>query len=184
MAALKDKIKTALDESRMLILGAQVFLGFQFRAVFEPAFERLPRSSQYLKLAGLATILVAIALLMSPGSYHRIVRRGSDALDVHRFTNGVMDVALVPFILTLGIDLYVITGRFLGTAAGIAEGAITATVAFLFWYGFGFLSKRRRGNTKSKETVSMRAQPTALKDKIDQALTETRMVLPGAPAFG
>jgi hypothetical protein len=33
MAQLSHKIKTAMDESRMLILGAQVFLGFQYRPV-------------------------------------------------------------------------------------------------------------------------------------------------------
>jgi hypothetical protein len=183
LAKLSDKIKTALDESRMLILGAQVFLGFQFRVVFEPAFERLPRSSQYLKLAGLATILVGLALLMSPGSYHRIVRGGSDAADVHRFTSRAMDVALIPFILTLGIDLYVTTGRVLGTAAGITAGAVTGGVAFFFWYGLGFLLKRSGEKTKGEQEASMKAQPTTLKDKIDQALTEARMVLPGAQAL-
>jgi len=46
MTRLKDKIKLTLDESRMLVLGAQILLGFQFRSVFEAAFDRLPRSSQ------------------------------------------------------------------------------------------------------------------------------------------
>ena len=45
MAKLKDKIKTALDEGRMLVLGAQILVGFQYRAVFEPVFEKLPESS-------------------------------------------------------------------------------------------------------------------------------------------
>ena len=48
MTALREKIKTALDESRMLILGAQIFLGFHFRAVFEPGFQKLSKSQQYL----------------------------------------------------------------------------------------------------------------------------------------
>ena len=39
-----------LAEGRMLILGAQVPLGFQFRSVFEKGFEKLPESAQYLKL--------------------------------------------------------------------------------------------------------------------------------------
>src|SRR2546430_10351164 len=63
----------------MLVLGTQILLGFQFRSVFEPAFESLPRSSQTLKMFGLVILLVAIAFMMSPGSFHRIVRSGSDA---------------------------------------------------------------------------------------------------------
>jgi hypothetical protein len=31
---LSKKIKLALDETRILILGVQILLGFQFRAVF------------------------------------------------------------------------------------------------------------------------------------------------------
>jgi hypothetical protein len=66
MAELKDKIKIALDESRMLVLGTQILLGFQFRSAFEPAFEQLPKSSQYLKMFGLMILLVAITLIMAP----------------------------------------------------------------------------------------------------------------------
>ncbi len=42
MVELKDKIQNALDESRMLVLGSQILLGFQFRAAFEPGFNNLP----------------------------------------------------------------------------------------------------------------------------------------------
>src|SRR5207253_5969353 len=97
MTALREKIKTALDESRMLVLGAQIFLGFHFRAVFEPGFERLSKSAQYLKMAALMLLLIGVALILSPGSYHRIVRSGSDAEDVHTFATTVMDFALIPF---------------------------------------------------------------------------------------
>jgi hypothetical protein len=38
---LSKKVKLALDETRMLILGAQILLGFQLNAVFQPRFERL-----------------------------------------------------------------------------------------------------------------------------------------------
>lgn len=185
MSKLKDRIKIALDESRMLILGTQIFLGFQYRAAFERGFEGLPASSQYLKLAGLLILLVGVALIMSPGPYHRIVRAGSDSEDVHGFATRVMDLALIPFILTLGIDFYVVTGKFLGMAGGIAEGAGAGAAAFFFWYGFGFLSKpRRRSQTSNKERETKpRAQPTELKDKIDQVLTEARVVLPGAQAL-
>ena len=62
MAKLKDKIKTALDESRMLILGAQVLIGFNYRSVFESGFEKLPKPAQYLKLVSLAVMLLGAAL--------------------------------------------------------------------------------------------------------------------------
>src|SRR5260370_2587054 len=118
MASLKEKIKVALDESRMLVLGAEILLGFHFRVVFEPAFERLPPSSQYLKMAALLILLARIALVMAPGSYHRIVCSGNDTRDVHQFATTVMDVALVPFIIAFSFAFYLSTGRVLGALPG------------------------------------------------------------------
>jgi multisubunit Na+/H+ antiporter MnhG subunit len=182
MAELKDKIKLALDESRMLVLGAQILLGFQFRAVFEAAFDRLPRPSQLLKMGALVILLGAIALIMAPGSYHRIVRGGSDAEDVHQFATTVMDVALVPFLFAFAIDLYVTTGRFLGTTGGVMMGAAVGVTGLFFWYGFAFFS-RPQEKSRNGKNGKLRAHPTALKTKIDQALTEARVVLPGAQAL-
>src|SRR5438132_342079 len=41
----------------MLILGAQVLIGFGFQAAFQPGFQRLPPPTQELKLVGLALML-------------------------------------------------------------------------------------------------------------------------------
>jgi hypothetical protein len=45
-AEIERKLKTALDESRLLILGAQVLFGFQFQGAFQELFSELPRASQ------------------------------------------------------------------------------------------------------------------------------------------
>ncbi len=183
MASLKEKIKVALDESRMLVLGAEILLGFHFRVVFEPAFERLPPSSQYLKMAALLILLAGIALVMAPGSYHRIVCSGNDHRDVHQFATTVMDVALVPFVIAFSFDIYLSTGRILGARRSIMKGTFIGATALFFWYGFGFLS---RGMRKKKPDMKEPDHPpaqTRLADKIDQVLTEARVVLPGAQAL-
>ena len=40
---LADKLKMALDEGRLLILGAQVVFGCQFQMVFQERFQDAPR---------------------------------------------------------------------------------------------------------------------------------------------
>jgi hypothetical protein len=40
--ALSGKVKTSLDETRTLMLGAQILLGFQFNGAFRPRFDVLP----------------------------------------------------------------------------------------------------------------------------------------------
>lgn len=188
MAKLKDRIKTALDEGRMLILGSQVLLGFQYKSTFEYGFDKLPELSKYLKLGSLSLMLIATALLMSPGTYHRIVNDGEDHEDVLRFTTRVLMAALLPFALAIGVDLYVATKILAGAAAGVVAGLTGALVALFFWYGLEIIG-RRRHKTEKREGRDMAGDVeklddgAKLKDKIDQVLTEDRMVLPGAQAL-
>jgi hypothetical protein len=189
MAKLKDKIQNALDEGRMLVLGSQVLLGFQFRSVFEPVFQKLPQSAQYLKLTGLTLMLIAIGLLLSPGAHHRIVEEGEDTERQHAFTSRVMDWALLPFALALGIDLYVSVNHSAGRAWGIAAGLGGSLFALFFWYGLEFISKPAHRHENQEGEMSEQEKPedesggTKLTDKIKHVLTETRVVLPGAQAL-
>ncbi len=43
MADSKTKVKTALDESRMLVLGTQVLMGAEFTAVFQSSCDAAGR---------------------------------------------------------------------------------------------------------------------------------------------
>jgi hypothetical protein len=188
VAKLKDKIQNALDEGRMLVLGSQVLLGFQYRSAFEPGFEKLAVSSQYLKLGALCLMLIALGLLLAPGAHHRIVEEGEDTRQLHRFTTKVMDYALLPFAVALGLDVYVSAERTLGRAAALTIGLGASLLALFLWYG---LELKRRGErepeikeeqemSKEKDSESGGAK---IKDKIKHVLTECRVVLPGAQAL-
>jgi hypothetical protein len=76
---LAKKVKTALEETRMLILGAQILLGFQFRGVFSDGYEQLPRELRHLHGFALALMVCVVGLLITPGPYHRIVEGGEDS---------------------------------------------------------------------------------------------------------
>src|SRR3954471_21444727 len=104
MADLKGKIKNALDEVRILVLGSQVLLGFQFRAFFEQGYERLPSGDQACEAGGLAALLLTLGILFLPAARHRIVEQGMDSDRFHRFTLRVMRVALLPFAAALTLD--------------------------------------------------------------------------------
>jgi len=179
MAKLGDKIKTALDESRILILGTQILLGFQYRAVFENGFEALPRASQYLKLVGLGVLLIAIILIIWPSAYHRMVYHGNDDPKFHDFITRVMDLALLPIVITLALDFYVLSAKLLGTTGGLAVAIATAFTGLFFLYGLGLIHKHRR-HTKDEESP---VENTPIHEKVEHVLTEARMVLPGATAL-
>lgn len=197
MTNLPDKTQNALDESRTLILGAQVLVGLQYPAAFEPDFGRLSRASQYLLLLGLGLILFSLGLLISPVSYHRTMKRGADRENLYRFVLKIMKLALLPFALSLGLTVGVACVKILGATPGIAAGLGLSITAISFWYGLGLFRNRLTGNrpaysgsadtgyTKSsKEERAMAEDNKAqLADRIRHVLTEARMVLPGAQAL-
>jgi hypothetical protein len=71
--ALTDKTKTALDELRMLMLGAQILLGFQFQGPFQSAFSDLGSREKAIEVIVLCIMVVVVALLIAPSARHRIV---------------------------------------------------------------------------------------------------------------
>src|SRR3954470_1450743 len=99
--SLAKKVKTALDESRLLILGAQVLFGFQLNSVFQEAFVDLARSSKLLTCAGQFLMVLSILLLIAPSMQHRLVERGEDSNRIHRLTGRYAGCSLVPFGISL-----------------------------------------------------------------------------------
>src|SRR5436190_17473715 len=73
---VERKLKTALDESRLLILGAQVLFGFQFQSVFQERFTDLSWPGRACLAASLALLLLSIGLLITPSLHHQIRFRG------------------------------------------------------------------------------------------------------------
>ncbi len=189
MAKLKDKIKNTLDEGRILVIGSQVLIGFQFRSMFEPGFEQLSAHARYMKLGSLGLMVLALALLIWPGTYHQLIENGEDKEDVHRFASRVLAAAILPFALGLGIDFYVGAEFLFGRTQGLIAGAITLGTALLFWYGLELVHREKHSQEIEKERKLSQQQQqeqgsgTEVKDKIEQVLTEVRVALPGAQAL-
>ena len=183
---LSEKVKIALEETRILILGAQILLGFGFRGVFSARFDELPEYVRYADGVALALLVCAIGLLIAPGPYHRIVEGGQDSGRLHRFATAIADLALLPFALALGLGLFVGTQAIFGDrTVSMAAGMTGAAVAFALWYGLPKLRKRFAGERERMITRGQRNQraDTPLQVKIEQLLTEARVVLPGAQAL-
>jgi hypothetical protein len=180
---LKDHIKTALDENRILMLGLQVLVGFQYRVFFEPGFERLPHPTRGVGLLGLWFLLIALGFLLSTTPRHQLLERGGDSRDLERFIQRVMEVALLPIALGLGVVVYLAVATLRGGLAPMVAGEVTALVALYFWYGLELYAQGRRPNEVANMTSDYEPRDTPLKDRIVQVLTEARMVLPGAQAL-
>ena len=178
MASLHGKVKNAIDEARMLVLGAQVLLGFQYRGFFEKKYDQLGSGERTLQLVGLFALLLTIGSLFLMAARHRIVEKGRDSSRFHRFTLAVMRFTLLPFAAALSCDLaiagYAVAGKWVGAAAG----ALTFVVALAFWYG-PYLVRNKQGSEESEDEM----EDTPLEQRIVEVLTEARVLLPGAQAL-
>jgi hypothetical protein len=177
---VKAKIRHALNEARILILGTQVLLGFQYRSVLEPRFEHLPTALQWLSVAGLGLLIVTFGLLVAPAAYHRIVERGVAGAHLHRFTTRAVGAALLPLAVALGGAAYLVAEHVaIGISAPIAA-AIVVAAALGCWYAIPLAMRRAPGERKDSVAESPH---TSLDERIEHVLTEIRMVLPGAQAL-
>jgi hypothetical protein len=168
------KLKISLDETRMLILGAQVLLGFQLRGPFEKLFETLGPLSKGAHAVSLLLMVTVVGLLIAPGAHHRMIDDGHATLRMHHAISRVMEVTLALFAVSLALSLFVTFGVIGGRSAGLGAGLIAALVALFFWFGLGFLA------WKGKPMVQTTDQRVPLPLRIEQLLTEARVILPGA----
>ena len=103
----------------MLILGAQILLGFQFRGVFENGYDQLPNHLRYLNGTALLPMICVVALLVAPGPYHRIVEDGEDNKYFLGLVTVIVNLALLPFAIALGLDVLITSARIFGDEAGV-----------------------------------------------------------------
>ena len=183
MTQLKDKIQNVMDESRMLVLGAEILIGFEFTATFQEGFRKLSSRSQDLNVIALTLMLFTLVLLISPSSFHQLAERGEDSVRVHCVATGMTELALLPFALGLGANMYIRAEEINGSATGLAFGFATASLAFFFWYGPMLLRDARAGKMHRQENPSQTTGQTPVHDKIRQVLTEARVIIPGNQAL-
>lgn len=173
------KLKTAMDETRLLILGAQILMGFQLNGMFQDGFDTLSKASRNLDVAAFGLITLTVALLIAPSLHHRIVEQGEVTCEIHRVATICAGLALLPLAATLGLDIFIVLDRHYGLAAGAIAGLAFFSAAMLLW--FAFAAMRRRSDVK--ETPMPKRYETPLHAKVEQMLTEARVMIPGAQAL-
>jgi hypothetical protein len=179
MSDAEKKVKIALDECRVLMLGAQILAGFHLRAVFQDQFAELSPASHVLYVFAFLAMGVVIALLIAPSMQHRIVERGRTSGRILEVTTLFAGLALAPFALSLGADMAIVLGFKFGAATGAAFGFGMASLALALWYGIQYWWRRPNG----KERPMPEEPDTPIDVRVEQLLTESRVLLPGAQAL-
>jgi hypothetical protein len=177
---LERKLKAALDETRLLILGAQVLFGFAFQGAFQELFGALPAVSRFTHCAGLLLFLAAVSLLIAPSLHHQIAYRGETRLGALDAATLFSRFSLLPLTLGLGAFAFVVFGHLFGRGTGILAGAVFTLISLSLFYAFGFVIRVLHGR---RAPMRQEEQETPLKTKIEQLLTEARVIIPGGQAL-
>jgi hypothetical protein len=181
---LSKHLKLALDEARILTLGDQVLVALAFRTAFESRFDQLRHRDQLLALAALGLLLLTLAASMTPAARHRIVEQGKPTHEFLRHVTRLAGLALLPFTLALGLTAYIATIVIFPTRTAALVGAAVALLASFAWYALGLIRRKTHPRPEESDMTKEPATPEdKLEDRIDFALTEVRVVLPGAQAL-
>jgi hypothetical protein len=173
------RVKTALDETRLLILGAEVLFGFHLNGVFQTEFPALAPHARVLHAASFALMAICLALLITPSLQHRIADRGRAKRRIVTASAVFAATALVPFALSLGADLYIVIGHRFGAHTGAILGIGFAAIAIAAWFGAELLLRP----TNQAEDAMQDNPDTPIDTRVEHMLTEARVLLPGAQAL-
>ena len=105
---IQKRATNAIEEARMVIPGIQALFGFQLVAGFNQKFQELSESLQKLHFAALVLIATAIALIMAPAAYHRLVEQGGVSKFFVHLASTLIPLAMLPLMLAICTDVFLL----------------------------------------------------------------------------
>jgi hypothetical protein len=112
--------------------------------------------------------------------HHRLVEQGRLSDQFLDLVSTITALALLPFALSLGLDIFIIAEALAGTTAAVCAGGFFTALALWFWYGLELVHREKRLMSRPQKPQSVEPD---LETRIDQMLTEARVILPGAQAL-
>ena len=122
-----------LQECRMVLPGIQALFGFQLIAVFSRGFPALPPGLKILHLAATVLNATAIALVMAPAAYQRLVSPMSVSVGFVRRSSRLLLASMFPLAASLCADLYVVARVMLDSAWMLALSLALFALFMTLW---------------------------------------------------
>src|SRR5437870_2598653 len=105
--SLDSAAQHILEECRMVLPGIQALFGFQLIAVFNQGFgEKLSSAEQYVHLAAIVLVVIAVALVMAPAAIHRSTSQREVSERFIWLASRLLLASMVPLALGLCLDVY------------------------------------------------------------------------------
>lgn len=132
-----------LQELRVAGLGVQVLFGFLLSLPFTSRFSKLSGTQRDLYVADVLLAAIAIALLVAPVAYHRLVFRQHQKEPLIHAANIMALAGLGAVALAVTLAVLLVLG-FVGLGGiGIVIGVLTGCFFGALWYAIPLIRRRR-----------------------------------------
>ncbi len=182
---LVDKVSFTLTETRLLMLGAEVFVGFQFEGLFSEKFVGLPAPLPLCHLVALGLMSLVVVLMIAPMMLDLVVFHGHAAAETQHYATRIVEASLFPFAASLAVSFGVVASVMAGMVAWVLAGG-TFLLAMILWYIYPARTRARlRPGVPQRPAAMPMRKPhdTPLSTRLRDILTEARIILPGAQAL-
>lgn len=137
-------MRNIIEEARVILPGVQALFGFQTIAVFNDRFADLPDYAILCHLAGLGMVIIAVALVMTPAIYYRVVGPKFVSKRMTKRSSWLIRSALAPLASGLALDMFTVIYVATSNLQASIGGAL-ATFLFLsgLWFAFPWNERRK-----------------------------------------
>ncbi len=142
---LQTKADEILQEIRIVLPGTEALLGFQFVIFFNPVFQGLPSTYQYIHFSTLILTMLCTILLVAPVAFQQV---GEDGKITHSFLNfarRMLSVSMLFLLIALAGDIFIAAKVIeLSTIFAAAVSLVIFMTGIILWYAYALL----RGKVK------------------------------------
>ena len=127
-------MRDIIEEARCILPGLQAVFGFQTIAVFNDRFNDLALYAQACHMAGLALMVIAMALLMTPAVYYR-AQHGEATSHMVKVSRKAIRLGLIPLASGLSLDMLTVVSLATDTLSISVAAAVASLLLFVvLWY--------------------------------------------------
>lgn len=123
-----------LNETRILLPGTEVFLGFLATLPFSEHFGHLDSTQRAVYLCTFASTLLSLVLFVAPSAYHRIARPIRHKGRFKLFANRFLVAGLVPMSLSMILASYLVAHVVAKDVALYLSGAFAVLILVVWWF--------------------------------------------------
>jgi hypothetical protein len=128
-----EELTDLYSETRILLPGTQVLLGFLVTLPFTQRFPELSHELQQIYVTTFFSGLVAVTLFLTPAAYHRFARPIRQKHAFKLFATKLVLAGLVPLTVSIVLVAYLVTSVVAPGIAAVAASAVALLVLVLWW---------------------------------------------------